>query len=216
MMNTTTQDKPNTANSKPAEKSKKAARRDGEKKPPKKITETYLHNAGLYYLQRFAASKAHFRTVMGRKVKRSCHVHKDQDYEACMTMLDALVEKFENAGLLDDGAYLRGMITSLRRRGLSQKMIYAKLQSKGLTGDKIRTELETFDRENCDNSQEAELLAALRQARKKRLGPFDSLEKSPPEKALAALARAGFSYDTAQKALEMPLEDAEEKLREGY
>ncbi len=63
-----------------------------EKPAPKKITESYLHNSGLYYLQRFSASSEHFRSVMMRKVKKSCMHHTDQDYDACAVMVDKLVE----------------------------------------------------------------------------------------------------------------------------
>ena len=199
------QDKPNITNS-------KHTREKGEKKPPKKITRTYLHNAGLYYLGRFAASKNHFRTVMGRKVRRSCNYHEDQDYEQCLKLVDEIADQFESSGLLDDGVYLRSMVTSLRRRGLSRKAITAKLQGKGLSASQIADALKTHDAEEYDESLDAELLAAVKQARKKRLGPFDMLQKHAPEKALAALARAGFPYDTARKALEMDLDTAEELL----
>ena len=57
-----------------------------------------------------------------------------------------------------------------------------------------------------------ELLAAIKQARKKRLGPFDILQKHEHEKSLATMARAGFSYDIASKVLEMDLKEAEEMV----
>ena len=199
------EDKPNRANS-------KRPREKGEKKPPKKITKTYLHNSGLYYLERFAARKNHFRTVMGRKVRRSCNYHKDQDYEECLKLVDELADQFESSGLLDDTAYLRGMITSLRRRGLSRKAIIAKLLAKGLSSGQITAALQTHDEEEYPGGMNVELLAAIKQARKKRLGPFDILQKHEHEKSLATMARAGFSYDIASKVLEMDLKEAEEMV----
>ena len=41
-------------------------------KKRKKITLSYLENAGAYYLERFSASEAQFRKVMGQKIYKSC------------------------------------------------------------------------------------------------------------------------------------------------
>lgn len=180
------------------------------KKIPKKITETYLHNSGLYYLQRFSASTAHFKSVLMRKVKRSCLAHPDQDLEACRAMVEALAARFEASGLLNDTVYARGMADSLRRRGRSRKAITAKLTERGLRKDQIEAALETLRDESGVAESEAELAAALKFARRKRIGPFRAGEKDPAllRKDLAALARAGFSYDTARKALDFDGEEA--------
>lgn len=175
-------------------------------KIPKKITETYLHNAGLYYLQRFAASSGQFRTVMQRKIDNSCRHHVEQDRAACLTLLDALVTKFENVGLLNDDNYARGMVISLRRRGLSERAILMRLQHKGLPEDKIRAALTEYNEDNQINPGQSERLAALKLARRKRLGPY-AVEDFDFNKALAAFARAGFSFDVAQSVLRMTPDD---------
>lgn len=196
-------------------KQKASSKKSREKRPPKKITESYLHNSGLYYLERFAASKNHFKTVMLRKVKRSCMHHKDQSYEDCALIVEALADKFEELGLIDDNAYLRGMVTSLRRRGLSARAITTRLQHKGIDGAKTKLALESHDRDNCDIPDEADLLAALTYCRKKKIGPFVVKPKNDEnieQKWLASIGRQGFSYDIARRVLEMSIDDAEEKL----
>ncbi len=180
-----------------------------ERKPPKKITADYLHNAGLYYLGRFAAGSGHFRRVMARKIDRSCQFHKDQDRDACMALLTDLIDKFQRAGLIDDGAYLRGSVSSLRRRGLSARAIEARLAAKSVPQRDIRAALQ------ADNDEKGtdDLAAAVRLARKKRLGTFTREGVEPqPDKAMAALARAGFDYETARRALNMQLDEAEALL----
>jgi regulatory protein len=165
----------------------------------------------LYYLQRYAASSSHFRRVMMRKVDKSCQFHKDQEREACAALVDALVEKFVRAGLLDDQSYLRGSINSMRRRGLSGRAIEAKLAAKGIAQSVVKTALQADETEK--GQMNADLIAALRLARKKRFGAFARPDgETPPEKAMAAMARAGFDYETARKALGMPREDAETLL----
>ncbi len=191
------------SDSKPAKTQKK---RQGPKKP-KKITESYLHNSGLYYLERFASSSANFRAVMMRKVKRSCMTHTEQDYEQCAAMVDALVEKFINVGLLDDAIYTRSKINSLRRRGKSARAIQAYLRSKGLKADIIEQTLKEYDLNQHESPAEAELEAALTFARKKRLGPFRGEKEIDSQKELGRMARAGFSYDTSRRVLNNDFED---------
>lgn len=183
---------------------------ENKRKPPKKISAQYLHNSGLHYLERFAASAAHFRKVMTRKIDRSCAFHTDQDRSACLAMLEDLIEKFRRAGLLDDTAYMRGMVQSLRRRGLSARMIAAKLSAKGLEARAVKAALDAHDVDS--GAEDSEFAAALRLARRKRLGSF--ARQKPDERDynrhLAALARAGFSCETAQRVLNLPAEEAEE------
>lgn len=178
-----------------------------QKRPPKKITETYLHNAGLAYLQRFTASTEHFRTVMMRKIHRSCAYHTGQCRDDCLQMLQKTVEKFQDLGLLNDTAYARGMVTSLRRRGLSSKAILFKLLQKGLPEYMVKDALDIID----EGNSEADLLSALRLSRRKKIGPFRTTDKGE-EKELGQLARAGFGYDISRKILLMTAEEAEDLL----
>ncbi len=173
---------------------------------PRKITPTYLHNSGLYYLERFSASKNHFKFVMMRKVKRSCMHHTDQNYEECQKMVDELADKFERLDLLNDEVYARAVITSLRRRGFSRTIIMNKMRMKGIEAERALEELKKIDEQN-DNDEDPELQAALRLARKKRIGPYFMGEEEDMKKSLGKLARAGFSYDIARKVLEYEREE---------
>lgn len=183
-----------------------------EFKPPKKISERYLYNSGLAYLQRFPASSYHFKSVMMRKVQKSCKHHEDVNIEDCEKWLDALVIKFQNLSLLDDAAYLKGMITSFRRRGMSSMQITMRLQQKGYQADSIKKELEEYDTIEFNTEEQGDIYAALIFARKKRLGPYDVDERRTFEKSLATMARAGYSYDIARKTLEITPNELEEKL----
>jgi regulatory protein len=191
----------------------KPGRAAGEKRPPKKITPTYLHNAGLAYLERFPAATAQFRRVMMRKIKRSCRFHPQTPESECVSMLDAVVQKFTDMGLLNDEMYLRGMVHSLRRRGLSAAAILMKLQMKGLTAGAIRAELASQDEDADGGDASADLTAALRLCARKRLGPFRQNGRKTPQQEMASLARHGFGYDVAQHALNMDTAEAEGKIR---
>lgn len=200
------------------EKSAGTERAGGKRsgKVPRRISENYLHNAGLHYLQRFSASRAHFIRVMGRKVRRSCLFHTDQNEDACMVMVHTVAERFERSGLLNDALYARGLAESLKRRGRSRKAITAKMSERGLTSEQIRHALAALDDDTSDRDSRThddwDIEAALTFARKKRLGPFRKNiagENTPDSlrRELGSFARAGFSYETARKILEMDLEE---------
>lgn len=178
-----------------------------EKRPPKRISKSYLHNSGLYYLERFSASKNHFITVMTRKVRRSCMYHEDQDFEECVTLVRELADRFEGSGLLNDDLYTDGLVNSLRRRGLSRQAIIHKMRHKGISAEKTVKALESLDETNYETQADAEKQAALKLAKKKKLGPYNIRDEVDIKKALGVFARAGFSYEVAKSVLDMTEDD---------
>ncbi|MEM7618513.1 MAG: RecX family transcriptional regulator [Pseudomonadota bacterium] len=195
---------------KPAFKGKNSDNKRREFKPPKKITEKYLHNSGLAYLQRFTASSMHFKTVMTRKIDKSCRHHVEQNRDDCLKMLNNVTEKFFELGLLDDNAYLKGMITSFRRRGLSSRQIDMKLRQKGYDGERILEALRIHDLDEYNTEYTGDFYAALTFARKKKIGPYDEIARYEFDKALSMMGRAGYNFETSKKIIEMSKEELEE------
>lgn len=124
-------------------------------------------------------------------------------------MLQDLIRKFQNLELLDDAAYTRGAVLSLRRSGLPAKAVINKLRAKGIAPADSAAALQKLDLENYSSPEDAERAAALHYVRKKRLGPFAGAKDVPFDKALARMARAGFSFDTARSVLEMSAQEAD-------
>lgn len=176
------------------------------KRNPRKISQTYLENAGLYYLERYSSSSANFRKVMMRKIKRSCEFHKT-NVEDFTPLLDKLIVRYQEVGLLNDHLYARGKVESLRRKGLGERAIVARLKEKGLNYDEVKRALNAidYDKEN------AELEAAYAYVKRKKLGRYRTREIDDMEKLqrreLASLARAGYSFDIAKKALDFHEDD---------
>jgi regulatory protein len=175
-----------------------------DRKRPRKITESYLHNAGLYYLQRYSTSAAHFRRVMTRKIDRSCAFHDDQSRAECLRLLQELVDKFSRAGLLNDRTYAEAQVSSLRRRGYGARAILSRLSAKGLARDIIQNAIAQEQK----NSGQDDFQAALVFARRRRLGPYrakparDVVEaRKIKNRELAAFGRAGFSSEIAFRIL---------------
>ena len=200
-------------------KEQKSGVKKRQKKPkaPRKITQRYLHNAGLAYLQRFATSSAHFKTIMMRKIDKSCLHHKEQNKEDCEALLDELIPKFQDLGLLDDELFIRGTVISSRRKGLSSMKIKQKLMQKGIAIDVIDNAIKTHDTNEYEEYQNddyinGDIIAAVTFIRRKKLGAFDLDNKKIHEKSLAKMARAGFSYQIANKILLMDMEQLEEEF----
>lgn len=131
-------------------------------------------------------------------------------------MVEKLTSQFLEEGLLDDQGYVRGMVNSLRRQGKSRQAIFAKLQSKRVPTETIETALNSFDEDNFEDTREAELISALKVARKRKLGPYDTTNRYEFDKALSILARQGFSFDTSRSVLEKTRQEAEELQFKNY
>lgn len=139
-------------------------------------------------------------------------------------------------GAVDDAAFAEGRARALSRGGRSRRAIGAHLASRGVDADQIQHAVQAAQSDALGEASQAELAAALLHARKRRVGPFsrapqaDQPEANQAEtnqaetnqagrqRALAQLARAGFSHDVALSALEIDLETAEAliaRLRSG-
>ena len=180
------------------------------KKPPRrksrKPTAQSLANAALYYLQRYASSAENLRRVLRRRVDRAARVHEIDPAES-YAHIDALVQRYEAAGLLNDRAYAETSVNSLRARGGSARIIRLKLKQKGVVPEAI-------DHALGEGTSEAnELRAAIAYARRRRLGPYRTRRRDDSrDRDLANLARAGFSYDLSRRVVESSSPEALDDL----
>ena len=182
----------------------------GERRVPRKITPARLERIALAYLERYASSTENLRRVLMRRVKRAA-AHHGSDPEDGAAMVDDLLRRYQETGLLDDDAYARMRTTSLHRRGASKRLIRAQLASKGVDSAIIGKALEALDGEHTN----ADLAAACRYARRRRLGPWRVRDRDDNrERDLAALARQGFSYDVARRVIESENRETLEELLE--
>ncbi len=166
---------------------------------PKKATQKSLQYAALHYLERFATSSENLRRVLMRRVQRSVY-HHNTDPEEGQALIDDVVRRYQKIGLLNDQQYAEARVSGLNRRGTSKKLTRLKLMEKGVAEEVIAQALETLNEEEGN----AELRAALNLARKKKMGPYRLSEEreGKRERDMAAMARAGFSYDMVKKVIE--------------
>lgn len=185
-----------------AAKDRAAGKRAEKRRQPLKATPEGLERSALYYLERYDSSTGHLRRLLQRKILLSARVH-GTDPEEGAAAVERLIARLSGLGLLDDVRYARERVRSLLARGTSAAMIRAKLRAKSLPPELIDAALA----EDEDNGPGRELRAALRYAKRRRLGPY-RLEKRPGERAerrerdLAAMGRQGFDYETARRVVD--------------
>ena len=171
--------------------------------PP--ATPERLEASALRYLERYAASSSHLRRLLMHKVRRSAELH-GTDAEAGSAFVRALIQRLERSGILDDRRYAEGKALSLRRRGGSARSIRATLKAKGLASAQADRALDAAD--EGEVGAEADLAAARRLARRRSLGPWRLKDRAGHRlKDLAALGRAGFSYNVARAVIDGAAEE---------
>lgn len=168
------------------------------RRKPRKITPDSLGRIALHYLERYATSSENLRRVLIRRIRRSAEAH-ETDPDEQIPHVDALIIRYQQAGLLDDQAYARMRAESLHRRGTSGRMIRMKLAAKGVPSDAIDDALESLS----ELVANADLSGACNYARRRRIGPWRLRDRTDyRDRDLAALARQGFSYNIARKVIE--------------
>ncbi len=189
---------------------------------PPAPTDASLREAALSALAQRALTRAGLAAALERKIanwarraSRDGHHEPDdiaRDVERARAAVEPIVLRMVELGVVDDARFAEARAARLSRQGRSRRAIAAHLAQKGVAQGLVQ--------EATAKDAGTELVAALTLARKRRLGPFARDEERSirnPEarrKALGVFARAGFDLGTADRALRMDPEEAEEKLRD--
>ncbi len=175
-------------------------------RPP--LTRAALVEHANRYLSQYAPTTAHLRRVLMRGVDKSLRVEEPdaearaEQRERWQLEVDALVARIVSAGIVDDAVWARAKTRSLRERGRSTRAIRSRLRDKGIPSDLID--------EVAPPDASADLTAAARYARKRRLGPYlePAERRDRRQRDLASLGRAGFTFDIARRIVDA--EDVEQ------
>jgi regulatory protein len=175
----------------------------------RRITPDYLHNAALFYLGRYAASRGRLGEVLRRKAARSLREHPDQDEAILEAMIVAELARLEAVALLDDRALAAQCLEGYQARGMPRQQIIQRLIRKGFDRALIA---EICGMEN-PAAGEQELAAATRYLLRRRLWPApQGAERNQimkhKKRAWAALARQGYEPETIQAALGLAIDQA--------
>lgn len=159
-----------------------AGPRTAEVKPT--LTTSALERSALWHLGRRALTTAELRTRLLKKAARH-PLHAES-----AAWIDALVLRLASSLILDDARVAHGRVESARARGWSRRRIEQKLR--GVDVDVTDAAFAIVD---DAAAFEADLAAAVIYTQRKKLAAKE------PHKALAALARQGFSFSVSKAAL---------------
>ncbi|MEO7814278.1 MAG: RecX family transcriptional regulator [Sphingomicrobium sp.] len=159
-------------------------------RPP--LDEAALKELALAYVARFATSRA----KLGQYLRRKLH-ERGWAGEADAPV-SAIVEQLAAAGYIDDPAFALAKARTLGSRGFGERRVAVALRAAGIEEDDGAAAR--------DLARDGATAAALRFAKRKRLGPFAT---SPPDrresdKAFAAMIRAGHPFELAKHVLGLP------------
>jgi regulatory protein len=151
-----------------------------------------LERWALGYLGRYASSAENLRRVLIRRARK----HAPEAAQQARALIDAIVARYRESGLLDDAAYATGRAASLHRRGDSLRAIRARLAGRGAPSEVVAEAVSGLR----ENAADPDIAAACAFARRRRLGPFRRAA-ADRQRELAAFARAGFSRGVAETVL---------------
>ena len=178
----------------------KRAQRSADGKPkerrPPNVTRVGLEGAALRYLERFDCSVTKLRRVLSDRVAKAARAGVAEAAVA-PTHIEAILERYQSSGLLNDERFAKNFAERQRDRGGSRRVIEQKLRARGIGADVVQQLLPRA------GAAGTELEAAQAFARRRRLGPHRKPEtrEAYRRKDLMALARAGFDYDTASRVI---------------
>jgi regulatory protein len=156
------------------------------RRPRPPLTPASLNELALTYVGRFATSRAKLARYLHTKLR-------ERGWDGAEEPpVETIVERCARNGYVDDAAFALSKARSLTGRGYGTGRVRQSLRAAGITDDDARPARKLADEDAVE--------AALRLARRKRIGPFSTkaMDRPAREKALAAMVRAGHSFGLAR------------------
>ena len=117
--------------------------------------------------------------------------------------VDMVLYKLEKEGLLDDGAFACEWAAARARHQIGRGRILRELVHKGVSREVAEHAVDALDREEGD----AAALALAQKLLRRYAGEPDA--KKAMAKLMAAMARRGYDFESARRAVEQALEEAQ-------
>lgn len=165
--------------------------------PPAPLDEARLGALALTYVARYATSSGKLSAYLGRKLRELGWAGDGEP------PVDAVVQRCVALRYIDDEAFAESRAASLKRRGMGERRVRDGLRTAGL-------DAELAARSAAMDADEA-LAAALRFARKRRIGPYSQLvaDDALMRRWQGQMMRAGHDYAITRRVFHLSLSDAE-------
>lgn len=163
---------------------------------PAPLDETALRELALRYVGKYATTRAKLCFYLARKLRERGWAGEGDPH------LEGLAERFAELGYVDDAAFALGKSRSLAGRGYGRRRLAEQLRHAGVAEEDSREAFEAAETEAVS--------AALRFAKRRRIGPFATQSPDPKarERAIAAMVRAGHDAGLSRRIVNLePAQD---------
>lgn len=162
-----------------------------ERRPPPPLDAAALDRMALRYVERYATTRAKLAAYLARKVR-------ERGWDGPAADIPALVARMAELRYVDDAAFAEAKAAAMARRGLGARRVREALRHAGVGADDSAALAPEVDARSED--------AAMRFARRKRIGPYASVapDRALLQKQIAAMLRAGHAHDVARRIASMP------------
>lgn len=169
-----------------------------DRSPPPPLGPASLERIALRYVERYATTRGKLRDYLSRKIRE-----RGWEGEAPADVA-GLAERMAELGYIDDRGFAEARVGALGRRGFGARRIAGVLRAAGIEGEDSEALQPAID-----DQAEASAIAF---ARRRRIGPFarDPLDRTEHDRGVAAMLRAGHTYDLSRRVLAMTLEDVDQ------
>lgn len=171
-----------------------------KKRTARNVTPERLERWASHHLDRHSSSAANLKFVLKRRVRR-VEGELEIEFPEAHEWIEDVVRELVSKGYLNDRAYALNLAQQMRLRGASGRRIEGRLREKGVSGEIARDVIEEISGTRGGGDFEA----ALKYARRRRLGPYrldPDTRKERRERDLAALGRSGFCYEVAARIID--------------
>ena len=126
-------------------------------------------------------------------------------------IIDKIIFNLEENKYLNDELYSDSKARLLLRRGYSINKIKQSLINKGIDSNYIKNSIDKIK----DKEIEPDFVSALKLCKRRRIGPLrpDGNRELFYKKDMGVLARAGFSFDTSKRILDLDKDEYEKLIR---
>ncbi|RIV85938.1 regulatory protein RecX [Aurantiacibacter zhengii] len=178
-------------------------KREPRRKRP--LDATSIEEMALAYVARFATSAAKLERYLKRKLRERGWAGEDDGAEG--PDIAAMVARYVEKGYVDDAVYARAKANDLLRRGYGERRVKQALGQAGI-GEAVADDVAP--------AEHTARTAALHLARKRGFGPFgaEPLAREKREKQIAAMLRAGHTFDHVLAVLDAESARAAEQWAE--
>ena len=156
------------------------------RRAPPPLDAEKLRELALRYVGKYATTRAKLRQYLARKLR-------ERGWDgAAAPDLGQLADRFAELGLIDDAAFALAKARSLGARGYGKRRLAEQLRHAGVD--------EEDSAEATAHADDEAVEAALKFARRRRIGPFATQAPDPRQrqKWIAAMARAGHGFGISQ------------------